>query len=476
MKLEGRRPGDTRVRVARVRPDEYAVQRPARIRRPPPPALLLTLTFLGLIAAGTVLLMLPISRHDGAWSDPLTALFTATSAACVTGLAVVDTADTWSGFGQVVILLLIQAGGFGIMTGSTLLLQLLLRRGNRLSDRVLVQETAGVPQLGDVSRVVRRVAIFTISVELVAAVVLTFAFWGRQAAGDDPLAAVWWGIFHAVSAFNNAGFDLIGGFQSLTPFRDDPLILGTIGVALTLGGLGFAIVADAFAVRRWRRLALETKIVLLTTAALLIGGAVVFGALEWDNPAVLGALPVEQRPLNALFESATLRTAGFSALPTGEFLEPTLFVVMAMMFIGGASGSTAGGIKVNTFSLLLVSIVSTARGQSFASAFGRRVGQDLIDRALAVALLSVAAVFTTGFLLTLASEADFVQVLFEAVSALGTVGASTGITPTLNGAAQVILIVAMFAGRLGPLTLVLAFAARQRTARYRPAIESIRIG
>jgi len=475
VKLEGRRPGDARIRVARVRPDEYVVTRPVKIRRPPPPALLLTLTFLGLIAAGTVLLSLPIARHDGVATDVLTALFTATSAACVTGLVVVDTADTWSGFGQVVILVLIQAGGFGIMTGSTLLLQLLLRRGNRLQDRLLVQETAGVPKLGDVTRVVRRVAVFTISVEAVAAVVLTFAFWGRGSVGD-PIAAAWWGIFHAVSAFNNAGFDLVGGFQSLTPFRDDPLILGVIGTTLVLGGLGFAIVADAVSVRNWRRFALETRIVLITTAVLLLGGAAVFAMLEWDNPTILGALPAEQRILNALFESATLRTAGFSALPTGDLLEPTLFVVMALMFIGGASGSTAGGIKVNTFSLLLISIVSTARGQAEASAMGRRVGQDLVSRALAVALLSVAAVFLTGFLLTLTTDASFVDVLFEAVSALGTVGASTGITPSLGTVAQLILIVAMFAGRLGPLTLVLAFAARQRTATYRPAVESIRIG
>jgi trk system potassium uptake protein TrkH len=437
--------------------------------------LVLVVAFLALIVVGTILLMLPVSRQDGVWGDPLTALFTATSAACVTGLVVVDTAETWSGFGQVVILLLIQAGGFGIMTGSTLLLQVLLRRGSRLRDRVLVSETAGVPELGDVSRVVRRVAVFTVVVEAVAAVLLTFGFWLNGAVGD-PLAAAWWGLFHAVSAFNNAGFDLVGGFQSLIPFQDDPLILGVVGATIVLGGLGFAIVADGVAVRSWRRLALETKIVLLTTAVLLIGGAVVIGALEWNNPATLGALPVEQRPLNALFESVTLRTAGFTAIGTGGLLEPTLFVVMALMFIGGASGSTAGGIKVNTFSLLLISIMSTARGQSFASAFGRRIGQDLVDRALAIALLSVAAVFSVGFLLTLVTEASFVEVLFEGVSALGTVGASTGITPSLGGAAQLILVAAMFMGRLGPLTLVLAFAARQRTAPFRPALETVRIG
>ena len=459
-----------------MRPDEYLVARPARVRRPPHPALLLTLTFLGLIAAGTIMLSLPIARHDGVPGDILTALFTATSAACVTGLVVVDTADTWSGFGQLVILLLIQAGGFGIMTGSTLLLQLLLRRGNRLSDRLLVQETAGVPQLGDVSRVVRRVAVFTFSVELVAAVILTLAFWGRQSAGDDPLATVWWGVFHAVSAFNNAGFDLVGGFRSVIPFQDDPVILGILGLTIILGGLGYAIVADALVVRRWTRLALETKIVLATTVVLLVGGTVVIGALEWGNPATLGAMPEGERLLNAAFLSTTLRTAGYTAIDIGALAEPTLFVSMALMFIGGASGSPAGGIKVNTFSLLLASIVSTARGLPDTIAYGRRVASDLIARALSVALLSVAIVVGTGFLLLVVSDASFVKLLFEAVSALGTVGLTTGITPDFHGPAQFILIAAMFAGRLGPLTLVLAFAARQRTAPYRPAIESIRIG
>lgn len=462
--------------MARVKPDEYVVTRSARIRRPPPPALLLTLTFLGLIAVGTLLLMLPFARHDGAWTDPLTALFTATSAACVTGLVVVDTADTWSGFGQVVILLLIQAGGFGIMTGSTLLLQLLVRRGNRLRDRLLVQETAGVPQLGDVTRVVRRVAVFTFTVEAAAAVVLTLAFWGRQSAGDDPLATVWWGVFHAVSAFNNAGFDLVGGFQSVIPFQDDPVILGVLGLAIILGGLGYAIVADAFNVRRWTRFALETKIVLGTTVVLLVGGTLLIGALEWGNPATLGAMPEGERLLNAAFLSTTLRTAGFTALDIGSLSEPALFLSMALMFIGGASGSTAGGIKVNTFSLLLASIISTARGLPDTIAFGRRVGSDLIARAMSVALLSVAIVVGTGFILVVVSDVEFVKLLFEAVSALGTVGLTTGITPDLHGPAQLVLIVAMFAGRLGPLTLVLAFAARQRSARYRPAIESIRIG
>jgi trk system potassium uptake protein TrkH len=285
------------------------------------------------------------------------------------------------------------------------------------------------------------------------------------------------GLFHSISAFNNAGFDLMGSFTSLAAFADDPWVLVPLGVLIVLGGLGFAIVGDAVAKRRWNRFALETKIVLLTTLVLLVGGAVAIAAFEWDNPATLGAMPPLQRPLNALFESVTLRTAGFSAIDTGALTEASLFVVIALMFIGGASGSTAGGIKVNTFSILLVAIVSTARGRPSAEAFGRRIPHILIYRALSVALLSIAVLFFIALGLEFASAvAAFVDVLFEAVSAVGTVGASTGITPTLPDASRLLLIAAMFVGRLGPLTLVLALTARARPIAYRPAVETIRIG
>jgi trk system potassium uptake protein TrkH len=254
------------------------------------------------------------------------------------------------------------------------------------------------------------------------------------------------------------------------------VVLTTIGLLLVLGGLGFAIVGDAAGRRRWSRMALETKLVLATTASLLVAGAVLIALTEWSNPETLGALPVGQRLLNAFFESATLRTAGFTALDTGAFAQATLFVVMALMFIGGASGSTAGGIKVNTFSVLLIAIVSTLRGEPSATAFGRRIQHAIVYRALSVTLLSLAFVFIVGLGLTLTTDASFVQTLFEAVSAFATVGASTGITPELSDPARLITAFAMFAGRLGPLTLVLALAGRAHAVSYRPAVESVRIG
>jgi trk system potassium uptake protein len=447
------------------------------MRRRISPPLALIGAFAVLIAIGTLLLSLPIATASGERTPLVDALFIATSAACVTGLVVLDTGTHWSPFGQVVIAALIQAGGFGIMTGATILLALVIGRRTTLRDRIVVRESLGGLELGSVTWIVKRIALFTLVSEAIGAAILSTRFvLGEEAGGVGNPLGVWWGIFHSISAFNNAGFDLTGGFRSLTMFRDDWIVIGTHGVLLVMGGLGWAILGDAAAKRRFSRWALETKLVLTVTAALLVGGALVIGAAEWANPATLGQLPAEQRALNALFESATLRTAGFTALETGALLDETLFVVMGLMFIGGASGSTAGGIKVGTFAVLVVAIMSSVRGQPSAAAFGRRIQHAVVYRALAVLLLGMGVVFGVGFWLAALTEATFVQTLFEAVSAAGTVGASTGITTELPDAARIIVTITMFVGRLGPTTLVLALAARARPVPYRPAVESVRIG
>ena len=456
---------------------EFRIAPPRRVRRPRSPSTVLVLGFAFVIAVGAVLLALPISSAGGSWTLPIDALFASTSAVCVTGLVLVDTATYWSPFGQLVLLVLMQLGGFGFMTGSTLLLLLLVGRRTALRDRILAQASTGVPELGSVTSVIRRVAIFTLIAEVAGAILLTIAFSvGDHAA--DPLQAVWWGIFHTISAFNNGGIDLFGGYRSLADFVGDPLVLSTIGVLILLGSLGFAIVGDIAAKRRWRRLALETRVVVLTTLAILAIGTASLAVFEWSNPATLGAVPESARPFNALFETTTLRTAGFSTFPTDELRDPTLFVVMAMMFIGGASGSTAGGIKVNTFSVLLIAIVSTVRGRPSAEALGRRIPHEIVYRALSVALLSIAFIFLVALSLELTTPAGipFIAIVFESISAFATVGASTGLTPDLPPLARALLIPAMFAGRLGPLTLVLALAARARPTSYRPAVETMRIG
>lgn len=470
----GRRPGDQRIRVELVKPRAFRVRPDKGVRRPPPPAaLVLVAGFIVLILVGTALLMLPVSSANGTWTPPVVALFTATSAVCVTGLVVVDTGTYWSPFGQSIVLALIQVGGFGFMTGSTLLLFLLVGRRTSLRDRILVQASTGVPDLGSVTAVVRRVAIFTVIAEVAGTILLTGAFLLR---GDDPLRAATSGLFHAVSAFNNAGFDIMGDYMSLGGSIEDPLILGIIAALFIVGGLGFAIIGDALGKRRWQRLALETKVVLLTTLVLLVGGTVMIAALEWGNPETLGSLEPVHRLTNAAFTSATARTAGFNSITTASLTGPTLIILIALMFIGGASGSTAGGIKVNTFSLLLIAIISTARGDPSATAFGRRIPHAVIYRAIAIALLYVAAAFTVTLGLELSTGGALIDRAFEAASALGTVGLSTGITPGLSDPARILIIVAMFAGRLGPLTLVLAMTARARPMPYRPAVETMRIG
>jgi trk system potassium uptake protein TrkH len=472
---QGGRPDAAGERSGSPRPRRFVVEVGRAVRRPPRrPALALALGFLVLIAIGTGLLVLPVASADGSWTSPVTALFTSTSAVCVTGLVVVDTATHWSAFGQVVILGLIQLGGFGFMTGSTLLLLLLVGRRTALSDRIVAQESAGARDLGSVRTVLRRVAAFTLIAEGLGTLVMTAAFLVRY---GDPLKAAWHGLFHTVSAFNNAGFDLMGGFQSLNGFADDPVVFLPLGVLIVLGGLGVAIVGDVLDKRRWARFALETKLVLLTSAVLVVGGMLALLAFEWGNVATLGSINPAQRPLNALFESVAFRSAGMSTIPIGSLTDSSLVTAIALMFIGGASGSTAGGIKITTFAILLFTIISTVRGRTFTEAFGRRVTNEVVYRALSIALLAVAIVFASTLLLeVLGARAPFLSISFEVVSAFGTVGHTTGITPTLKDPALLTLVVAMFFGRLGPLTLVLALSARARPVSYRPAVETIRIG
>jgi trk system potassium uptake protein len=455
-----------------VTPKDYKVSGRTRIRKPPSPAIVLLVGFTLLIAIGTALLALPFATADGSTAGILTALFTATSAVCVTGLVVVDTATYWSPFGQGVILVLVQVGGFGFMTGSTFLLFLLAGRRTALRDRLLAQATTDTPNLGGVTGLIRRVAAFTLIVEAVGAVVLAILFLAR---GEELLHAMISGVFHSISAFNNAGFDLMGDFRSLTGYADDAPVLIAIALLFILGAIGFAIVGDIASKRTWARLALETKVVLLTSAALLVGGAVLIGVFEWSNPLTLGALAPADRVVNAIFTSAT-RTAGFNSIPTEHMLEISLVILIPLMFIGGASGSTAGGIKVNTFSLLLIAILSTARGYPSAMAFGRRIPHIVVYRAIAVALLSIAAVFVVGIGLELTAGGELIDRAFEAVSALGTVGLSTGLTREMSEQARLLIVAAMFIGRLGPLTLVIALTARARPVTSRPAIETMRIG
>jgi trk system potassium uptake protein TrkH len=427
--------------------------------------------FAGVIILGMILLMLPVASKSGQFTSPVNALFTAASAVCVTGLAVVDTGTYWSSFGQGVILVLIQVGGLGFMTSATLLLLLLGRRlGFR--ERWLIGQSFGLERLGGMVKLVRRIWVFTFIVEAIGALV----FYIRFSVENPTGTAAWRAVFQAVSAFNNCGLDLFGHFRSMLNYQTDTTVVLTTAALIILGGISFMVVADVINVRRFGRLLLDSKIVLVTTLGLLVLGTVVILITEYSNAATLGSLSVPFKLLNAFFQSVTPRTAGFSTINIGGMAAYSQFFTILLMFVGGAAGSTAGGIKVNTFGMLAATIWSTIRGNEHAGAFGREFANQQINRALALVLLSITLIAIAVLVLTVTDKFGFLNLLFETVSAFGNVGLSTGITPYLSVAGRFIITAVMFIGRLGPLVLALALTQRQKPSEYRYPEDEVRIG
>jgi len=424
-----------------------------------------------LIVVGTILLMLPISQASGGWTPVLDAALTAVSAACVTGLVVVDTGTYWSGFGQVVIVVLVQVGGLGFMIFSTFVLRLAGRQIS-LRERLLLSESLGGGPFGSARRLASRILLFTLVVEATGALVLTFAFLESQ-----PLTtAVWWGVFHSITAFNNAGFDLTGGFRSMVPYQDAPIVLLALSALVILGGISYSVVDDLLRRRRFRRLTLDSKLVLVTTPGLLLGGTFLLLFTERTNGATFASMSAGARLLNAFFQSTVSRTAGFNSVDLAAMTDGGLLVLIGLMMIGGAAGSTAGGIKVQTLGILLSATVSAVRGLPDVVVFGRRVPIPDILRAIAVSVLAYTLVFLAAFLFGLTSAQTFLRELFEVVSAFATVGMSTGLTGEATASGRLILMALMFVGRLGPLTLAVALAERSRGSPLRWPLESVRIG
>ncbi len=434
--------------------------------------------FAAIIAIGAILLMLPISRSDSA-STPLSqvfpdAFFTATSATCVTGLTVQETATYWSPFGQAVILVLMQIGGFGFMASASMLL-LAFGRSVGLREKLLIGESMGMHKLGGVVALLLGIAFFTIFFEGIGAVIFYIRF---SQEFSSPGTAIWHSLFHSVSSFCNAGFDIFGaeGGSSLVRYNDDPLVMLTTAALVILGGISFLVAWDAFRKRSFGRLTLDSKMVIAMTILLLAMGTIVLLAMEYNNESTLGPMSFPQKALNAFFQSVTARTAGFNVVNVGVMTAYSLFFTIMLMFIGGASGSTAGGIKVSTFGVLIATVWSSLRGREHAGAFGRELRPQQIHRALAVAMLALGMVGIVTLILTITENQDFIKILFETVSAFGTVGLSTGITPELTLAGKFIIVVTMFAGRLGPLTLALSLVQGQRVTEYRYPQDQVRIG
>ncbi len=427
--------------------------------------------FVALITIGTILLSLPAAREPGTSWSLINSLFTATSAVCLTGLVVVDTGTYWSLFGQGVILGLIQMGGLGVMTASMLIL-VILRRPISFTDRLEIHETTHFAKISSVGRLISLTLLITIIIEALGA----FALWlqlGSLKSGEELL---WSSIFHSVSAFNNAGFDIMKNYSSLTYFSANPAFLMTIALLVITGGLGVLVLLDALGRLLRGTFSTNSKIVLGISALLLAFGFLAIFAAEFSNAETLGVLSLPNKLTNAFFASVAARTAGFNAISIKDLHEQTGFLLMVLMFIGGATGSTAGGIKVNTFAVLALATWAAIRGYDHTSAFGYRLSHRLVYRALAVATLSMVAVFTGTVALTITEGFPFRQILFEVFSGLGTVGLTTGITPYLSTPGKFIVITLMFLGRLGPLTLAYALAQHAREPRYELPEGDISIG
>jgi trk system potassium uptake protein TrkH len=414
--------------------------------------------FAAIIFAGSILLNLPIASRNGYSIGFVNALFTATSAVCVTGLVVVDTYTHWSVFGQVIILFLIQVGGLGFMTLATLF-SLALGRKISFKERLLIAESLNQYSPQGMVKLIKDILLGTMIFEGIGAIILSIRFAGQYGIKDG----IFKGIFHSISAFCNAGFDLMGGsgqFSSFSTYVEDPVVNLTIMSLVIIGGLGFAVWEDVYKTRNFSELRVHTKLVLVVTTILIAFGFVFFMALEYSNPETLQPLSLKGKILGSMFQAVTPRTAGFNTLSLPDLTNASKLITMVLMFIGGSPGSTAGGIKTTTAAVLLFAVISVLRGCKDVNVFKKRLEIEVIIRSLAIVLLSIFVIISTTMVLSVFETATLFEYLFESTSAFGTVGLSMGITPKLSALGKLALIITMFMGRVGVLTMGMAINIR----------------
>lgn len=417
------------------------------------PYQILTIGFSGLILCGAFLLMLPVSSQDGSSLSFIDALFTATSAVCVTGLIVVDTGTYFSLFGQTIIILLIQIGGFGIMTITTIL-SVLIGRRIQLRSRLLAQESLNQLTLGGIVHLIQMLVKTTFAIEFVGGVLLSLRLYP-----DYGLKGIYMAFWHSVSAFCNAGFDIFGK-TDIFRYNNDPLFCLTIAFLIIIGGIGYNVTEEIRSLHSWQKFSLHTKVVLLTTAVLLFGGTVVLFILEYGNPATIGNWNWGEKILGAFFLSVTSRTAGYTLMNTGALYEASLFFIIILMFCGASPGSTGGGVKTTTVAIIFATVSSIIRGKDEVILFNRRLEHSLIIKALAIFCVAASFIVVATMILCLTENFSFIRILFEVTSALATVGLSTGITADMTVCGKVILILMMLMGRVGVLTFLMAIAMR----------------
>ncbi len=439
------------------------------------PERVLALGFLLEILVGTLLLALPAATVTGESIGLGRSLFTATSAVCVTGLVVVDTGTTFSLFGQLVLLVLIQTGGLGFMVFATLMMGAMGRRIT-LRNRVLIRDSMGAGTLTGVVELIKWYGLLALVIELLGAAILSTRFipalgWGK---------GLYFSLWHSVSAFCNAGFDLFGEFSSLTGWSGDPVLIMSVALLIILGGLGFSVIDEVIHRRSFREMTLHARIVLVMTGILLLTGTVFFLAVEWGNPGTLGQLPIGDKVVNAFLQSTTMRTAGFNSVDLMAMKDSSKLLSVLLMFIGASPASTGGGVKTTTVSVLLLIMLSVIRGDDDVNVMGRRLPTELMRRALAILFITLGILLGGTMALTLleGGRYSFIDLLFETTSAMATVGVSSIGTPNLTTASKIVLAPMMFFGRVGPLTMAMALANRQnkRINRIHYPEENIPIG
>lgn len=425
------------------------------------PARVIVLSFALLIIAGALLLMMPFSSNSGEFTDPLTAFFTATSASCVTGLIVVDTYTHWNLIGQLIILTMIQIGGLGLITFTTFF-NVALRKKIPIHSMKLASESVNSTDVFSVRQMISRIIAITLSIEFIGAVVLSFSFVPKFGG-----KGIYYSIFTSISAFCNAGFDVFGFItpnSSLRSFAESPSILIPVMILIVLGGLGFIVWSDLLTYRKQKKLILHTKIVLIATGILIVIPAILFFLFESTNTNTFGNMSVGDRVVNSFFQSITTRTAGFDTFDNNLLTPISKMLSILLMFIGGAPGSTAGGIKVTTFIVLAMTVVCVIRGRNETIIGGRRIDKSVVYKALAVTFIAVLAIglATSIIYFTNDGEGDIlgINALYESVSAFSTVGLTVGITEVSNVISRIILILTMFIGRVGPVSLALSLALR----------------
>ncbi|MEG4967939.1 TrkH family potassium uptake protein [Microcoleus sp. B6-A1] len=438
----------------------------------------IALGFLAVILAGALLLMMPFSTIDGTWSDPITALFTSTSAVCVTGLSVVDVGKYYSFWGQLCLVLLVQIGGLGYMTATTFLLLLLGRRFG-LKDKIALQQSLDKSGLAGVVQLVQSILATTLLFELTGVFLLMTVFVPQYGFKEG----VWSAIFHSVNSFNNAGFSIYS--ENLIGYISSPMVNFTVSGLIIFGGIGYQVIMEMYLWLRDRFnkspictvFSLNFKVVTTTTAVLLILGTLAFLVLEYDNPDTFGSLTFPQKLMAAWFQSVTPRTAGFNTISIGQMTEASLFLTIALMFIGASPGSTGGGIKTTTFRILFCCTTAVIEGQEDVECYQRQIPPAMILKTISVVFGSLLVAFTSAILIELTNpEVEFIAALFEAVSAFGTVGLSTGITPTISAIGKLILIATMYIGRVGVLLLISAGFGDPKPRSFKYAEESLLVG